>query len=118
MSEHRYEYPFVVEIPRVPQLLGPDDFGIFPVDKETLAALPQAVVGAVGGGYKYYAKENPAVLAWGALAAGVIAYDTWAMTTDHETMSHAYHRGIEHPVLRFGCIGMIGAVALHLGHKT
>jgi hypothetical protein len=88
------------------------------VNYERLETAALATVGAAEGVYAYIIKPNPAVTAWGTLAAGVIAYDTWALNTNHETMSHAYHRGIEHLILRFACIGMIGAVALHLGRTN
>lgn len=63
-------------------------------------------------------ERNPAVAAWASLAIGITVYDTWAIKTDNETMSHAFHRAYEHPVMKFCCIGAMGALAVHLLQET
>lgn len=44
------------------------------------------------------------------MAVSVLAWDIYAP----ETLSHACHRYMEHPVSRFMLIGAIGATAAHL----
>lgn len=55
-----------------------------------------------------------AVYGWVGLGLGVAAYDTLAIRDNRETLSHAFHRGMEHPTWKYMCIGLLGAVALHL----
>lgn len=58
-------------------------------------------------------RENTGTLGWAGLIGGVALYDVWAMRTDHETLSHAFHRHMEHPLKR---TLMIGAATLTLVH--
>lgn len=62
--------------------------------------------------------SSPAVLAWGVLGLGVVGYDVWAIKSDHETLSHAFHRAYENPLGRYLCIGGLGALAVHLCRET
>lgn len=77
-----------------------------------------AGVGFAKGIYEVFVKPNPAIVAWGATLGVAFGYDAWAVITGHETMSHAYHRGMEHPIGKFLCIGALGTLAVHLAHKT
>lgn len=98
------------------------------MDRETAEAYALGFVGAVQGVSRYYVKpevekaierttvpEN-GLYGWGLIAAGVVAYDYLAIRDGKETLSHAFHRGMEHPVMKFMCIGALGATALHLAN--
>lgn len=75
-----------------------------------------AAKGLVGGVYQYYLKpyveENPAVVAWGVLGAGVVGFNI--LSSPGNTLSECADRAIEkHPLpTRLA----IGAVALHLAN--
>lgn len=87
------------------------------IDRDWLEALPYAAVGATKGVWEQF-KPGPAVTAWATLAAGVTGYDVWAIKTNHETMSHAFHRAYEHPLYHLLCVGALGALAVHLAKGT
>lgn len=78
------------------------------MDKETVQAWALGSAGAAQGVWRYYKPE----LAWGVLAASVIAYDL--ACKPGETLSEAADSAIEsHPLLTRVAIG---ATALHLAN--
>lgn len=57
-------------------------------------------------------KEGDA--AWIGLLAYVVAYDTYAMLTDRETLSSAYYRALAHPRRRWMTIAVWAGLTGHL----
>lgn len=51
---------------------------------------------------------------WVALAGLVVSYDMWAMLTEHETMTSAFGRALEHPLARWPVLAAWGITTLHL----
>lgn len=51
---------------------------------------------------------------WLILSAYIFGYDTWAISTEHETLSSAFARTVRHPVRRWPTLVAYGVVTLHL----
>lgn len=98
MADHEFSYPRVVEISPKRHSVSVDDFGI----------LPRTIKPEVSRGVE------PGFLAWAALVTGVAVYDYQAIKRDRQTMTQAFHLGMEHPIWKYMCIGALGATALHL----
>ena len=78
--------------------------------------LPLFAVGVTKGVYEVYArpvlqKQKASTLAWGALAAGVIAYDV--LCPEGETLSEGYDHFLEKNKLL-----ALGAIAITAGHLS
>lgn len=94
--------------------------------KEELEAYALGAIGAAEGALESYmvpTTQNAfakltvpqnALYGWVGLGLGIAAYDYLAIRDGKETLSHAFHRGMESPGWKFMCIGAIGATALHL----
>lgn len=112
MNNHVFQTPVAVEIPKVFGLCTGDNFGDFSMDKETIEAVPAAILGAVEGFDTYYMGKNMGLFAWGALAASIVVYDAYALTHKVPTLTRVAHEALNiHPLITRGAIG---AVALHL----
>lgn len=59
-------------------------------------------------------KSTAGTRAWVGLALYVSAYDIWAATTRHETLSMAFYKAIQHPVKRFPTIVVWATLTAHL----
>lgn len=60
--------------------------------------------------------NNPGMVAWGAMVTSIVAYDYHAIKTNQQTMTQAFHLGVEHPIWRFMFIGSLGLTTLHLAN--
>jgi hypothetical protein len=88
-----------------------------PESRQEAALYGLAGLGAVQGLLKYY-RPQPSTLAWGCLAAGIIAYEIKA--PEGQLMSEAADRLIDrHPVLAPLAIEFLGGmITNHLANKT
>lgn len=59
-------------------------------------------------------RPRPATLAWGALAAGVTAYEIFC--PKGETLSEGVDRALEHPVGRYLAMFAIAVTSAHLAN--
>ena len=59
-------------------------------------------------------RPKPSSIAWGTLAAGVIAYDV--LCPKGETLSEAVDSALEHPIKRIAALGGIAITACHLAN--
>ena len=57
-------------------------------------------------------RPRPSTIAWGTLAAGVLAYDYFC--PDGEQMSERADEWVEHPIKHAAFATILGATALHL----
>lgn len=55
-----------------------------------------------------------AFLGWGAICAFVVSYDSWALATEHETLSSAFWRTKRNPLGRLLLVAGWGGLSWHL----
>lgn len=59
-------------------------------------------------------RPSPAMWGWAAIGGIVVAYDVWALRTNHETMSRFFWRHRDDPVSRYVGVGAWMGLTWHL----